>query len=103
MSTLDIFLSDPILAHAPPLPAFRAESMRSVYRLDVVDEGPDAKVLEEAFRIFNIQHPSDYRERSLSIGDVVTINHNRSYRCDWIGWERLERPVLVLDRMDTKS
>ncbi len=89
MPTLDIFLADPIVATGPPLPAFDTKRMRFVYRIHLGEHAPDAALLEEAFRIFNIAHPVDYGQRSLSVGDVVTIDQQRSYRCDWIGWEQL--------------
>ncbi len=46
-------------------------------------------VLEDLYYIFNMKHPSDYRARSLSVSDVVTLD-GKSFYCDDIGWKGLE-------------
>lgn len=49
-------------------------------------------VLEDLFRELNINHPSDYKGRSLSVSDVVEININNStlaYLCDDFGFKLL--------------
>jgi hypothetical protein len=58
-----------------------------------VPAGPDASVLEDAFRLFNIEEEDpravEYRSRrnrSLSVGDVVEIN-DRRYACEMLGWK----------------
>jgi len=67
-------------------------------QLDVAHEGvvvtdeSEAALLEEIFRIYNIDHPADYADRSLSVGDVVEIN-GRRYACQPTGWTRLVEPV----------
>lgn len=97
MVTVDIFLADPIVISLAVLPAFDPQSVKFVYRLELNDETTtDTHLLEETFRIFNIDHPHAYHERSLSVGDVVTIAESRSYRCASLGWEKLERPLLVI-------
>lgn len=88
MPTVDVFLANPIVT-ATELPPLDIKNMRFVYRLDLPD-GDDEALLEQAFRVLNIDHPADYGERSLSVGDVVTIDGLRSYRCDWVGWQTLE-------------
>lgn len=53
---------------------------------------PEA-ALEEMFRIFNIDHPSDYRNRSMSVGDVVlliTVGGWSAFKCDSVGWSRID-------------
>ena len=90
--TVDIFLAEPII-YEIPLPAFKSDRYRYVYRLRIKDWGSDQPVLEEAFRILNVSHPSDYDQRSLSVGDVVTIDGDRSYICDCTNWIRLEATV----------
>jgi hypothetical protein len=52
-------------------------------------ESEDELGLEDVFRIFNIEHPKDYRARSLSVTDVVIIN-DEAYICAPTGWFRLE-------------
>jgi hypothetical protein len=43
--------------------------------------------------MLNVNHRRDYAERSLSVGDVVTIAESRTYVCDWTGWAALNMPV----------
>lgn len=50
----------------------------------------DNNVLEELFEMFNVNHPEDYKGRSLSVSDVVAIvrkNVTRYYYCDSMGWK----------------
>lgn len=50
----------------------------------------DNEVLEELFMMFNVNHPEDYKARSLSVSDVVAIvrkNVTRYYYCDSMGWK----------------
>src|SRR5579884_1484710 len=102
---VDIFLSEPMVVDFD-LPSVNPEQLRFAYRLQLEDlesaepgqhQGSDSPVLEEIFRIFNIEHPADYRNRSLSIGDVVTIDEARSYRCACVGWELLGMVVTPRD------
>lgn len=56
---------------------------------------PTIRVLEELFRIFNIDHPEDYRARSLSNSDVVALcdgdgNPSTYWFCDSWGWEEIK-------------
>jgi hypothetical protein len=82
---VDIFLAHPIVVDVP-LPDFDAEQMRFAYRVQLDYANSDRLLLEEVFRMFNIKHPQDYRNRSFSVGDVVMIDETRSYRCDWTDW-----------------
>jgi YodL-like len=94
MSThVEIFLADPMVT-AVTLPPFDRQQMRYVYWFELAYCSSDQELLDESFRILNVDHPAGYNERSLSVGDVVTIGRRRSYRCDWLGWERLNRPLL---------
>jgi hypothetical protein len=61
--------------------------------LDRPADATDTELLEVVFQMLNVNHPRDYAERSLSIGDVVTIAESRSYVCDWLGWIRLNADV----------
>ena len=42
------------------------------------------------FERFNIDHPADYRNRSMSVGDVVVLSRNGkeivAYACESVGW-----------------
>ena len=50
----------------------------------------DDKVLEDLYEIFNINHPEDFKARSLSVSDVVEISRKNTakyYYCDSMGWK----------------
>jgi hypothetical protein len=89
-----VFLADP-LHTSFPLPPFDRRRVRYVYQceLDAPTDATDTGLLEEVFRVLNVDHPGDYKERSLSVGDVVTIAESRSYVCDLTGWIRLSLSV----------
>jgi hypothetical protein len=93
MPVLAVFLSEPI-ATSQPLPRFDPLCLRYVYRLELdLVTSNDQDLLEEAFRLLNVNQPKDYNERSLSVGDVLTISDTRSYRCDWVGWILLDSAI----------
>ena len=46
-------------------------------------------VLEELFKIFNINHPEDYSGRSMSTSDIVILD-GVEYYCDDYGWVNIE-------------
>jgi len=54
-----------------------------------IKEESELHALEKLFEIFNINHPKDYRGRSLSISDVIAIN-GATYYCDSVGWTKIE-------------
>lgn len=59
--------------------------------LEIYRAADDEKILEIVFDAFNgFQRPKNYDHdlRSLSIGDVVILDH-RPYQCGPIGWTRL--------------
>ena len=61
----------------------------------VYDAPVEAKTLEDIYRIFNIEHPEDYRGRSLSVSDIVEIPEGSDiepgfYFCDTIGFTKVE-------------
>ena len=50
--------------------------------------------LEDIFRILNIEHPKDYKGRSLSVSDIVEvidskIIENGFYFCDSVGFKKV--------------
>ena len=54
----------------------------------------EAKNLEDIFRIFNIEHPEDFRGHSLSVSDIVEVMDdstikNGFYFCDSIGFKEV--------------
>jgi YodL-like protein len=59
------------------------------YSADITDVGSDAAVLETLFQIFNTDHPADFRQHSMSVGDIVVLDGARFWFCDSIGWVQL--------------
>ena len=62
-----------------------------VYEGDIELEDPQQKVhvenyLEHLFYIFNVDHPQDYKGRSLSVSDVVELD-GKNYYCDSADWK----------------
>lgn len=59
----------------------------------VFDGDVEADSLEELFTIFNIQHPPGYRDRSMSVSDVVEICVTEAasafYYCDSFGFRQV--------------
>lgn len=50
-------------------------------------------VLEEIFKIFNINHLEDFRGHSLSVSDIVKLD-DKYYFCDSHGWEEVEFKLI---------
>ena len=51
--------------------------------------------LEDVYRMFNLNHPSDYRGRSLSVSDIVEVKSAENvkpgfYFCDNFGFQKVE-------------
>jgi hypothetical protein len=49
------------------------------------------------FEKFNINHPSDYRNRSMSVGDVIVFDNRRAYACESVGWKEIPIPAEAHD------
>jgi hypothetical protein len=70
------------------------------YDLHVLaDEYPNSEridkiVCEVLFERFNIDHPVDYHNRSMSVGDVVILDGNRAYTCAGFGFNPIAMPEL---------
>jgi hypothetical protein len=93
-----VFVADP-LHTSFPLPPFERRRVRYAYQLelDAPAAATDLELLEQVFQLLNLGQPKDYLERSLSVGDVLTISESRSYVCDWTGWRPLNSPVKCGD------
>ena len=50
------------------------------------------KTLEDLFRIFNVERPSDFRGHSLSVSDIIEIN-DKYYYCDSVGWTEITKYI----------
>ena len=63
---------------------------------DLVFEGDvDCKNLEDVYRMFNLNHPAGYRGRSLSVSDVVEVQHEKDgestyHYCDTFGYHQVD-------------
>lgn len=60
-----------------------------------VEADSDLVACERLFERFNINHPSDYRDRSMSVGDVVVLHSVKSfsgvaYSCESFGFKPIE-------------
>ena len=49
---------------------------------------PTYDILEYLFCKFNIEHPEDYKARSLSTSDIVVLANDVFY-CDSFGWKEI--------------
>lgn len=46
--------------------------------------------LEDIFVMFNLNHPADYRGRSMSVSDLVVLEGIGTYYCDSVGFQKIE-------------
>lgn len=61
----------------------------------VYEKDMDCKNLEDVYAKFNIDHPQDYRARSLSVSDIVQVCESNEikpgfYFCDSVGFKEVE-------------
>ena len=68
-----------------------------VYSGEIHTGDHPAAVLETLFRMFNLEHPADYRARSLSVSDVVVLADTVAYYCQMVGWEPV--PTSLIDNL----
>lgn len=67
----------------------------------IYDNEVDCKDLEDVFELFNINHPSGYKGRSLSVSDIVEVYESNAvkpgfYFCDICGFKKVSfNPKLV--------
>lgn len=70
-----------------------SEPLYRTYDLNAVD-------LDDVFFILNMKHPADYRNRSLSVGDVVVDRDAaKAYICLSVGWAPFDCNPLPLHGM----
>ena len=77
----------------------------------VYDKEVDCSNLEEVYTMLNINHPSDYRGRSLSVSDVVEVYESDAvphgyYFCDSVGFKQVAfhpEECGVSERMNEQS
>jgi len=83
--------------------AFAGNFLLDLYQRPAVGVERDERVLNTVFRVFNIEHPEYYFNRSLSVADVVTLfdvddkgeqagipTRPRTYVCAGFGWQSLD-------------
>ena len=68
---------------------FNSKDYKEVYRMTVEDER-DFDILNKLWNKFNLDKPSDYAGRSMSVSDVVMID-DKTYYCDNFGWAVVEK------------
>ena len=89
---IDVFLADPMIEWW--VEASDPTRCKHTYHIDLpFRDASDEDMLEAIFYFLNMRHPDDYKHRSLSVGDVVTLNNDRSYLCAPLGWQRITPPL----------
>lgn len=61
---------------------------KTVYTGNIAGTDP-TEILETLYIMFNCNHPADYRGRSLSVSDLVSLEDKGTYFCDSFGWKRI--------------
>lgn len=73
---------------------FDLKNYEKVYDGNVIDISTDIiKVLDHIYKMFNLNHPENFKGHSLSTSDVVYID-GRYYFCDDYGWEDVTEKVV---------
>lgn len=80
-------------------------TMELAYTGIVPTDADETKTLERIWCIFNIQHPVDYRRRSMCVGDVIVLidgPNYAAYKCDPVGFSLCDfdvpadhRPMVI--------
>jgi hypothetical protein len=79
------------------------DKLEKVYAFDedYLLAGSDPEILNQVWVIFNQDHPPDYEERSLSVGDVVAIaeigmkNYWIAYAVESVGFRKIGRKIVL--------
>ena len=61
---------------------------QTVYTGEINGSDPQM-MLERIYAKFNLDHPADYRGRSLSVSDLVALENTGTYFCDSFGWVQI--------------
>lgn len=64
------------------------QEYKTVYTGEIEGDTVD-DILDKIYTRHNINHPADYRARSLSVSDLVALEDTGTYFCDSIGWKQL--------------
>lgn len=57
-------------------------------------------VLDGLFHMFNVNHPADYKARSMSVSDVVVVN-GRAFYCDKFGWKEVDFENVTWEKLQS--
>ena len=66
----------------------------------------DFKSLEDVFQAFNLNHPPDYHDRSLSVSDIVEVKSAENikpgfYFCDSFGFQKVDFEPTKTSELET--
>lgn len=61
----------------------------TVYNGHIEPKETVAETLEAIYTMFNLDHPADYRGRSLSVSDLVVLEETGTYFCDSVGFKKI--------------
>ena len=70
------------------------------YEGEIPFDGDPMRSLEDLFRIFNIEHPADFRSHSLSVGDRIVLGGEATFECASFGWDRADHPERAPELVD---
>ena len=85
---------------------YETAKLRRIYQFSPVpaDKSND-QLLDEVFHVLNVNHPENYKNRSLSVGDVVSItidDETTYYAVDTFGFKTLDweptKATIILDK-----
>lgn len=74
---------------------FKAENYKKVYSLAMETMSNRIDMLENIYMHFNLSHPTDYNNRSISVGDIVVIDHKEYWICDRYGWRNIDGEIVL--------
>ena len=83
-----LFCSSTVLENAMHKPSL--EDYNMVYEYDTDDKLVDMEYLNSIYTKFNINRPEDFKEHSLSIGDLIVIDDNQFWFVDSFGFTNFE-------------
>ena len=65
-----------------------------VYEGEVLNDSDDHAKLEDFFYMFNVDHPQDFKGRSLSVSDIIKLNE-KYYLCMPMGFKDITKEVAL--------
>lgn len=76
---------------------YKIDDYKKVYEGDIEAGENHIATLEDLFRIFNIEHPEDFKGHSLSVNDIVVLESEDGfsfqageYICADFGWKKIK-------------